>query len=36
MHLLRIVVLVADSIVQRDLSQIVLYKIKGDHNVVVQ
>ena len=36
MHLLRIVVLIADCIIQRDSSQIVLYNDNRDHNVLVQ
>ena len=36
MHLPRIVVLVADCIIQRDSSQIILYKDTKDLNVVVQ
>ena len=36
MHLSRIVVLVADGIMQRDLSQIGSHRDKGDHDIVVQ
>ena len=36
MHLPRIVVLVADRIVQRDSSQIISYNDNTDHDVMVQ
>ena len=35
MHLPRIVVLVADGIVQENSSQIVLYKDKRDHDILI-
>ena len=36
MHLPRIVILVADCIIQRDLSQIILYNDSRDHDIMVQ